>query len=88
MALSREDAAVMIDRALVSKNIVLDEGDLAFSDSDKIAGYAKTAVSRLVKAGLITGYGDNSFMPDQTITRSEVCTLIVRMINMLEGGGR
>ncbi|MBE7040510.1 MAG: S-layer homology domain-containing protein [Ruminococcaceae bacterium] len=87
-ALSREDAAVMIERALTREGITLKDAGTAFGDNDQIADYAKSAVGKLVQTGILTGYGDNTFMPKQTISRAEVCTVIVRMINLLEGEGK
>lgn len=87
-ALSREDAAVMIERALTRKGFTLEEGNAEFADSTEIAEYAASAISKLVQTGIINGYDDNTFMPKKTISRAEVCTMIVRMIEFLEGEGK
>ncbi len=87
-ALSREDAAVMIERALAAEGIKLDAGSAEFGDQADIADYAASAISKLVQTGILNGYADNTFMPKQTISRAEVCTVIVRMINLLEGEGK
>lgn len=87
-ALSREDAAVMIERALAREGIELDAGNAEFADNADIADYAKSAIGKLVQSGILNGYADNTFMPKQTISRAEVCTVIVRMINLMEGEGK
>ena len=41
------------------------------------------AVSTLSKMGIIKGYEDGSFKPDQKITRAETMTLVNRVLNRL-----
>ncbi len=57
--LTRQDAMVLIYRALKAVNQSLAEGNSSnlsgFTDSGKIPPYATTAVATLVKAGIITG---------------------------------
>lgn len=47
----------------------------ALSDTDGTA-YA-TAVDALVKKGYISGYGDDTFRPERTLSRAEACSIIV-----------
>ncbi|MCU6707468.1 family 10 glycosylhydrolase [Paenibacillus sp. J5C_2022] len=58
------------------------EGELAFADAKLIPDWAADAVRRAVKAGLINGYDDGTFRPDQPITRSEIATLAVRLLEL------
>lgn len=53
----------------------------AFIDVADNANYAE-AVSALNALGLLTGYEDNSFRPDNTITRAEFATVVTRMLGM------
>lgn len=54
-----------------------------FSDiksTDKIA----TAVTILNKLGIVTGYPDGTFGPNNNVTRAEFATMLLRMMNMAQ----
>ena len=51
----------------------------AFPDVPASAWYAE-AVNELAARGIVNGYPDGSFKPEQTATRAEVATLLVRFI--------
>lgn len=59
----------------------------AFSDVESTAWYNE-AISTLVEASVLGGYGDGTFRPDQPVTRAELATIIVRVQGMstLDGG--
>jgi hypothetical protein len=40
--------------------------------------WAKDAIERLATAGVITGYPDGTFRPERTLSRAELCTLLIR----------
>ncbi|MGO4348940.1 S-layer homology domain-containing protein [Paenibacillus sp. MCAF9] len=52
---------------------------LNFSDVDKIPVWARSYISEAEQAGLIKGYADGSFRPNQLISRSEMAVLIMRL---------
>lgn len=78
MKISRQDMVTMIARFAEKMEISLPEGSATavFADDDSIAGYAKTAVYRMVEAGIINGVGDNTFDPTATATRSQTAKII------------
>ena len=86
-ALSRQDAMVMLSRALDAAGISISDGgsqDLStFSDSKQISDYAADAVSSLVKADIIQGYG-NKFMPHGNISRAEIAVILYRILTAYE----
>lgn len=84
-SLTREDAAVIIDRALSAKFADSETKELTFVDKDSISDYAAAAVSRMVSNGLIQGNTDNAFLPKNEISRAEVCALLARMLEVMEG---
>jgi len=47
-----------------------------FSDDSKISAYAKEAVYSARALGIITGYSDNTFRPQEPATRAEVAKII------------
>ncbi|CAH1205509.1 hypothetical protein PAECIP111893_02362 [Paenibacillus plantiphilus] len=44
--------------------------------------WAKEAIENLVAAGVINGYADGMFKPDQTITREEMVVMLSRIVNL------
>jgi len=76
---TRQDAAVILDRILTNKGISTEGTGKDFADKSNIADYAKDAVSRLSAAGYIGGDANGNFNPTAPITRAEVCAIIDRM---------
>ena len=56
--------------------------NVALSDVADTASYA-TAVNTLVALGVINGYEDGTFLPDNNITRAEVSKVMVAALNKL-----
>ena len=52
-----------------------------FADDKDIAGYAKAAVERLSKAGVVGGKPGNVFEPRGKATRAEVASMLTRFIS-------
>lgn len=92
--ITREDAAVMIARALELKMAANDsklEASLAntFQDAERIDTYARPAVEAVYKAKIMTGSqvtipGSNkpglNFYPKSNLTRAEAAAIAVRML--------
>ncbi len=74
--ISRQDAAVLLQRVITYVGITLEDGELSFTDSDAMSDYAKDAIASLVKAGIINGMEDGSYAPIANITRAQVAKLI------------
>lgn len=57
----------------------------AFDDmnEDRLS-WAKTAVEEMAEAGLIKGYEDGTFRPDNSVTKQEALILIARMLGFTE----
>lgn len=72
--ISRQDAAVMICRALSIESENIDE--TAFGDFEKISDYAKNAVTALWERGVIDGDDNGYFNPKNNITRAEVSKIL------------
>jgi|GEM_PF-6895709 S-layer domain protein len=70
----REQFVVIIERALRGT----DQGDktTAFADGSAISDWAKAAVKNAVDAKIINGYEDNTFRPDNHITRAEAAKIL------------
>lgn len=84
-AISRQDLAVLIDRALQTLGIQLprvNEG-WGFQDQHQIADYALEAVDVLHRAGLMRGTGQGQFSPLRPVTRAEAAVVTARLIERL-----
>jgi len=73
-AISREEAFVMISRALGIKPA--DECDKEFTDSDKVSDWAEPYINALVNAGIVDGVGDGSLAPEADINRASMMSLL------------
>lgn len=76
--ITREDAVVMVVRAMEAKDKALAPTNeaQAFADDAQIADYAKEAVYLLADHGIINGMGDGNFAPLNAITRAEAAKII------------
>jgi beta-N-acetylglucosaminidase len=83
--ITREQMALMIDRALLYLNVERNESTLTFTDTSEIGEVFIQAVSRNVYDSIIKGIpngdGTNRFAPKKTATRAEASAFIYRMIN-------
>ncbi|MBQ9921409.1 MAG: S-layer homology domain-containing protein, partial [Clostridia bacterium] len=66
--------------SVVPANVFAEDAEeIVFSDIEGEEYYAE-AVLALVKAGIINGYSDKTFRPEDKITRAEMATIICRLI--------
>lgn len=73
---NRSEFAVMLARALqLQEN---GSAQLSFTDLDSIPQWARPSISKAVAAGIVTGYEDDTFRPENMITRAEITAMIVR----------
>lgn len=81
--ITRQDAAVMIKRAVDGAGLTLyaEKEAAVFTDADSISEYAKDAVEALQKAGVINGYETGEFAPQNSILRSETAKMIYTMLS-------
>lgn len=78
-SLTRAQFAALLVRSL---GIVRDEtSDPSFHDVSSDAWYAD-AVAIASKAGLVTGYADGSFRPDERISREQITVMLARHLPM------
>jgi len=73
--ITRAEFSVMLARALKLDGQGEPRG---FIDEEKIGAWARNAVRQAAEAGIISGYGDNSFRPSAKITRAELAVMIAR----------
>ncbi|MEK3876544.1 Ig-like domain-containing protein [Paenibacillus sp. FSL M7-0420] len=74
--ITRAEMATILSRLITSAQTQA----AGFSD---IAGHwAQAAVEQMSQAGIITGYEDGTFRPDQTLTRAEAVTIVNRALGI------
>ncbi|SFJ64568.1 S-layer homology domain-containing protein [Paenibacillus sp. UNC496MF] len=81
--LTREQAAVILVKAIESQNPDLDtsHGALTFSDAGSISDWAKDYIAIAVKLGLIHGNADGTFGPKGNATREQAAVMSVNFIH-------
>ncbi|PKM51022.1 MAG: hypothetical protein CVV02_08800 [Firmicutes bacterium HGW-Firmicutes-7] len=78
-AITREEVAVILKRALDYKNVVENTQNYKeFVDDNVISEWAKKSVRSMRSYGLMNGDGDNKFKPKELTTRAETAVLLRR----------
>lgn len=72
---TREEAAVMLDRALKLSGT---GAQLAFRDRDQILAWAREGVARVAARGIVKGYQDGTFRPGALVNRAQAAVMIYR----------
>ena len=78
--LTRAEAATILRRATIMTGYHISDG--VFSDTEM---WAEQYINELAAAGIVNGYPDGTFRPDNTVTRAEFVTMLMRIIGQ-EGG--
>lgn len=82
-SLTREELAVTASRIIAEND---EKGaEITFDDEDKISSWAREAVEKSVGSGLMLGKDNNRFAPKEIVTRAEAVTVILRIIESMEG---
>jgi len=81
--IKRQDMALMIVRVLNMKNIEVTAVGGIFTDDTAISDYVKDAVYTVRSAGIIEGY-NNTFNPNNSLTRAEAATVIIKLLDLLK----
>lgn len=81
--ITREQMSLVIMRFADFQGLSLPEtaSNTAFSDDWQISSWARSAVYRSQRTGLLKGRDTGEFDPKGTATRAEVCTMLYRFIN-------
>ncbi|MEC0180297.1 S-layer homology domain-containing protein [Paenibacillus peoriae] len=76
--ITRAEFAMLISRAFD----ISGGADHSAAMSDISSHWAKEAIEKLANAGVIGGYGDGTFKPNQTISREEMAIILSRIVNL------
>ncbi|KAA0798985.1 N-acetylmuramoyl-L-alanine amidase [Bacillus sp. JAS102] len=80
--ITRDEAVIMIDRALEYKWIYRKEVKLPFTDQN--LAYDKKALQNVYAYGIVKGNERNEFIPKGTATRAESAAFLNRMLKVIE----
>ncbi len=84
-AITREEMATMIYRAVVKYGISVPTGNVVnYKDAESIADYALEAVNRLSAAKIISGMGNDIFAPTMRATRAQAITMIFNLRKLMK----
>ncbi|MGI2293553.1 discoidin domain-containing protein [Paenibacillus sp. GXUN7292] len=75
---SRSEFAAMLARALKLE----DSSVLSFKDEADIPNWAKADIAKMLAAGIVSGYDDQTFRPAAQITRTELSVMAVRALGL------
>lgn len=82
--MNRLQVAVMLAKGLGLVPIpVTEQTQLRFMDQARISTEELGYILALENLGIVTGYPDHTFQPDRTVTRAEICTILVRVLELL-----
>ena len=88
--LTRQDAAVMLDRFIEQRDLPLPECedclDSVFSDAAAISPYARAGVHLCWHLGLLEGYPDGGLRPKETLTRAQAAVVLEKLTELLAPG--
>lgn len=76
-SVTRAEAMTMLNRILQ----IEDYSETAFADDDDIPEWARDGITKLVSAGIVKGYSDNTVRPNNSITRAEGMVMLYKCKN-------
>lgn len=82
--ISRQEAAVVMLRALKWAGYAVDEGKedtiSSFTDAHNIAPWARSALADAVSEGFLQGYPEGDLQPESNISRAEAAVMLVQLL--------
>ena len=83
--ITREEMAAVIMRVYGKLTGYKEENieNTSFADNDKISEWAKNVVANAVKLGIVRGYENNAFRPQNNATRAETVAMLYRILGIV-----
>lgn len=82
--ISRQDAMLLLKRAMVADGWSLGAGDTSllwsFKDGSQVAPYAADAMASMVYFGIVAGNDDNMLRPTANMSRAEMAVVLARVL--------
>lgn len=79
--ITREEAATIITKAAEVQG-AKGKSNTTFADEAKISDWAKESVKKAAAYGIISGYDDGTFKPDNKITRAEAAQMLLKVVEL------
>ncbi len=76
--ITREEAAVMLDRMLQLESENIPDDPIHYADRDSISKWSMGAVKRMAATGYMKGYAGGTFRPNKRISRAEAVVMLSR----------
>ena len=79
MTATREQLAVIVNYFALQQGVLKADGSAGsapFADAGAISGWARASVSQLWREGVLGGYPDGTFRPQNPVTREEACKVL------------
>ena len=83
--ITRQDTAVILYRIIQysAKSQKVINITKSFADSEKISDYARNSVLMLAEYGILNGFNDGSFKPQETLNRAQAAVVIYNMLEFM-----
>ena len=78
--ITRQDMAVMVYNAAKYAGYKFETSKSEFEDAELVRDYAKEAVFAMAGAGIINGFEDNTFRPEESATRAQAAKILYTVI--------
>lgn len=82
--LNRAELAAIMTRIIEKKYGPVTPDTLNFTDADRIPEWARGAIGVVCAKGIASGYPDGTFRAENTVTRAEAASMIMRLADQLE----
>nr|AAB95325.1 family 10 xylanase [Caldicellulosiruptor sp. Rt69B.1] len=82
--LTRIEAVAIIMKVLENSGINVEPADIEFSDLYEQSSIDVEYLAKAYKLGIVKGYPDGTFRPQNTVTRAELLTLLFRALNSIK----
>lgn len=84
-SITRQELIAILIRYLTKvRGLTLDSEELTFTDAAQIESYAREPIQKAMSIGLIYGYPDGSFQPNNQLPRCEGVSFLLRLARYLE----
>ncbi len=83
--ITRQDTAVILYRIIQysAKSQKIIDITKSFTDSEKISDYARNSVIMLAEYGILNGFDDGSFKPQETLNRAQAAVVIYNLLEFM-----
>ncbi len=82
--ITREEMAAMLVRAFKAAGVEVPEGEMTFADADEMGDWSVDLIASLAKMGIVSGRGDNRFVPRDNLTRAEAAKVIYSAYKIMQ----